>query len=948
MRLSWNEIRTRAARFARDWEGTGRERAHPHLFYFDFFDIFGVPIRRVAAFEEPVKVLGHKRGFIDLFWKGVLLVEQESAKRSLTKAKTQALDYFPGLKDAELPRYLLLRDFQTFELCDLEERDEIAFAPKDLPQHVERFGFVVGVQERTFRDQDPVNIESSELVGRIYDSLAVAAPKSPDLDRLLVRLVFCLFADDTGIFQPRDMVPDYLETRTSPDGSDVGSKFVELCQILNTPEAHRAGNLDEDLARFPYVDGDLFRDLILIPFFDAATRELLLEAGQFDWPTSSPAILGSVFQSVMDRNQRRAQGAHYTTEKNILKVIEPLFLDDLHAQFHRAKARKGKGRHAALRAFHKRLGNLTFFDPACGCDNFLIIAYRELRALEIEVIRELRAWTTAAGQRELDVAGLSPIDVDRFYGIEIGAFPARIAEAALWMMDRLMNSRLSLEFGESYSRIPLQTSSCIVHGDALETDWASVLPPQDCSYLLGNPPFLGAKYQTPAQRSQVRGIAKLGGSGGTLDHVAGWFFKAAEYARAGAVRVGFVATNSIAQGEQAGQLWPALVERHDVEISFAQRTFASGWVARGKAHVHVVIIGLAGRRTKGKKRQFPYEDTDGEPQESLHRALSPYLFDAGRLRNPRAVVRKAAKPLNGLPRLIIGSKPIDGGHYIFTREQKEAFLKAEPGAARFLRPYVGSGEFLQGTMRWILALQEAQASELKRLPRVPERIEAVRAYRLASRSAPAKALAETPTLYHVNVIPSESFLVIPKVSSERREYVPVGWMKPPTIASDLAFVLEEAPKRLLALLTSAMHMSWLRHIGGRLESRYRYSIGLVYNTFPLPAGGMPALTKLEPLADAVLAARDEHPGEALADLYDPTMMPVNLRRAHQRLDHAVDRLYRRTGFKSDLERAEHLLALYEDSVAPLSAKKKRVYSRRKKPHGAAFGTSQPASTPLPR
>ena len=307
---------------------------------------------------------------------------------------------------------------------------------------------------------------------------------------------------------------------------------------------HRAGNLDEDLARFHYLDGDLFRDLILIPFFDAATRELLLEACQFDWSTSSPAIFGSVFQSVMDRNQRRAQGAHYTTEKNILKVIEPLFLDDLHAQFDRAKARKDKGCHATLRAFHKRLGNLTLFDAACGCDNFLIIAYRELRALEIEVIRELRAWTTAAGQRELDVAGLSRIDVDRFYGIEIGAFPARIAEAALWMMDRLMNSRLSLEFGESYSCIPLQTSSCIVHGDAVETDRASVLPPQDCPYLLGNPPFLGAKYQTPAQRSQARGIAKLGGSGGTLDYVAGWFFKAAEYAMAGAVRVGFVATNS--------------------------------------------------------------------------------------------------------------------------------------------------------------------------------------------------------------------------------------------------------------------------------------------------------------------------------------------------------------------------------------------------------------------
>ena len=923
MRLSWNEIRARAATFARDWASAGRESADTHLFYRDFFKVFGVSVRRVASFEKPVKLLGDKRGFIDLFWKGVLLVEQKSAGRSLVKAKSQALEYFPGLSDAELPRYLLVSDFRKFELFDLEENDEIAFDLKDLPQHIERFGFIVGVQRREFRDQDPVNIEASELVGRIYDSLAESGHPGRDLDRMLVRLVFCLFADDTGIFQPRDIFLDYVENRTSEDGTDVGPKFNHLCEVLNTPLDERSALLDEDLARFPHVDGDLFRDPTRVPSFDAEARGLLLEACRFDWSKISPAIFGSLFQSVMDKRQRRAQGAHYTTEKNILKVIEPLFLDDLRAQFRKLRARKDSWRRAALHRFHRKLGALTFFDPACGCGNFLIIAYRELRQLEIEVIRELRAHTTAAGQRELDIRRLSRIDVHQFHGIEIGAFPARIAETALWMMDHLMNNRLSLELGENYSRIPLKASSRIVHGDALETDWSAVLPPQRCSYVLGNPPFVGAKHQTPAQRAQVRRIAALGGSGGTLDYVAAWFFKAAAYARKGRARVAFVATNSITQGEQAGQLWPALFGRHRVGISFAHRTFAWGSDARGKAHVHVVIIGLDRARAKGRKRLFSYADPDGEPQESAHSALSPYLFDAGRLRNPQVVVREESKPLNGLPKLVIGSKPIDGGHYIFTAAQKREFLREEPGAAKFLRPYVGSREFLRGTSRWILALHDASAAELRQLPRVRERVEAVRAFRLASRSASTNELADTPTVYHVNVVPTSAFLAVPETSSERREYVPIAWMTPPAIPSNSVRLTTAATKGIFALLTSTIHMSWLRHVGGRLKSDFRYSIGLVYNTFPLPPGGKDALDALESHGKDVLAARAAHPDQSLSDLYDPLLMPVKLRRAHRRLDRAADRLYRRGGFRSESERAEHLLGLYEASIDPLNGPKKR-------------------------
>ena len=927
MRLSWNEVRARAAEFVRQWQGEGYERGQTQQFYQAFFDIFGISVRRVASFEEPVRLLGDKRGFIDLFWKGVLLVEQKSAGRDLRQAKTQALDYFPGLKESELPRYLLLSDFQSFELYDLDEDDEIRFKLADLALHVERFGFIMGVQRRTFRDQDPVNLEASELIGQIYDSVKVGGHPGPDIEQIMVRLVFCLFADDTGIFQPRGIFQDYLENRTLPDGTDLGNRFGQICQVLNIPEGSRPPAMEVDLAQFPYVDGDLFSRSIPTPFFDRSSRALLLQACQFDWSRISPAIFGSLFQSVMDRRQRRAQGAHYTTERNILKVIEPLFMDELRAEFERIKRRK-QGALPALRAFHERIGRMTFFDPACGCGNFLVIAYRELRTLEIDVIREIRAFSVVDEHRELHAAGMSRIDVDQFYGIEIGVWPTRIAVTALWMMGHFMNNRLSLEFGEPYTRIPLSSSSVIVQGDALHMDWAEVLRPERCTYVLGNPPFVGAKLQTPLQRSQVRRIANLGGSGGTLDYVAAWFLKASEYVQAGTAKIGLVATNSITQGEQVGQLWPTLLGPREMEILFAHRTFAWGSDARGKAHVHVVILGLA--RTGGKngpRRLFAYDDLAGEPQESQHRVLSPYLFDAGRLRSPQVVVHETSRPLNGLPKIVIGSKPIDGGHYIFTGEQKRDFLRLEPAAEKFFRPYVGAKEFINGGDRWIVALHDASPTEIRHLPEVQKRIAAVKQYRSKSRAESTRALALEPTLYHVNVLPNRPFLVVPETSSELRRYVPIAWMEPPAVPSNAIRIIENASLGLFGLLTSAMHMSWLRHIGGRLESRYRYSIGLVYNTYPLPPKGLGVLSKLEPLAEGVLQARSEHPEASLGDLYHRHAMPANLIRAHRRLDRAVDRLYRRSGFNSDLERAEHLLALYEQAIAPVHALKKRRRSK---------------------
>ena len=926
MRLSWNEIRVRAATFAQEWADAGYEKGQTQLFYRDFLDIFGVPVRRVASFEEHVKLLDDRHGFIDLFWKGVLLVEQKSAGRDLAEAKTQAFSYFPGINNADLPRYLLLSDFQTFELYDLDEDEKTAFSLAELPQHVEKFSFILGLQRRSFRDQDPVNIEASERVGQLHDALADAGYTGHDLEQFLVRIVFCFFADDTGIFEPRDIFLDLLENRTQEDGSDLGGLLSLLFQVLNTPVDHRSTILDEDLARFPYINGDLFREQLLIPSFDSEMRQRLIDACHFNWSEISPAIFGSLFQSVMDKEERRAQGAHYTTEKNILKVIEPLFLDELRAEFQHIRERRDNRRLPALIAFQHKLGRLRFLDPACGCGNFLIIAYRELRELEIEVLKEIRPH----GQLDLLAQSLSVVDVDAFYGIELGEFPAHIAEVALWMMDHIMNNRLSLEFGEIYARIPLEKSPHIRHGDALEFDWSELLPPGECSYVLGNPPFVGAKYASPQQREQVRRIAALGGSGGTLDYVSAWFIKAGEYIQQSEAQIGFVATNSITQGEQVAQLWSPLFDRCKLDIAFAHRTFAWGSDARGMAHVHVVIIGLEKRgNVPQERRLFSYDTPTREPHESLHRALSPYLFDASGLTDPRIVVKKEHQPINGLPKLIIGSKPIDGGHYIFSAEERAAFLQEEPNADPYLLPYVGSREFLQGGERWILCLANVAPQVLRRLPKVRERIAAVRSYRLESRSRPTQALAEMPTLFHVNVIPTAPFLVIPKVSSERREYVPIGWLEPPVIPSDLVFVIENASKSLFALLTSSMHMAWLRHIGGRLKSDYRYSIGLVYNNFPMPPVPTERLTRLELYADAVLTARAAHPDATLADLYDPDLMPPNLRRAHRDLDSAVDRLYRRSGFSSDRERVEHLLGLYEKMMVPLAANNQPSRRRRR-------------------
>jgi hypothetical protein len=919
MHLSLNEKRSRAAKFAEEWKTAGYERGQSQTFYNEFFEIFGVKRRRVASFEEPVKKLGDKQGFIDLFWKGMLLVEQKSAGRDLTKAKQQAFDYFPGLKESELPRYVLACDFQTFKLHDLDEGEDWSFGLQELPDKIKLFSFIDGGIQHKFKDEDPVNIKASELMGDLHDALKAAGYVGHDLERFLVRLVFCLFADDTGIFE-RGILTEYIEKRTSEDGADLGPKLSKLFEVLNASDNKRQKTLDEDLAAFPYVNGELFADRLSLPDFNGAMRSTLLEACHFDWSKVSPAIFGSLFQSVMDKKKRRAIGAHYTNEQNIMKVIGPLFLDDLKAELKQLNSRsKGKARKEAFRKFHEKLGSIKCLDPACGCGNFLVIAYREIRLIETEVIVELVGEDNEAFAGK-NVTSLSLVDVDQMYGIEIEEFPARIAETALWMMDHIMNVRLSDRLGEAGARLPLKAKPTIKHADALEIDWATVLPPEQCSYVFGNPPFVGAKMQSEAQRKQVHAIANLGKKKGTLDFVCCWFLKAGAYVQQSKASVGFVSTNSITQGEQVAELWPLLFDRYHLEIAFAHRTFAWGSEARGKANVHVVIIGLTRAEAQSAdKRLFDYEDIKKDPTEAKVKMISPYLFDASEMPNSKVVVREIKSPMCAVPRLKTGTQPLENDHLTFDDLQKADFVKVEPNAAELFRPFPGAEEFINGKIRWILHTQDLKPNELRKLPRVIERLELVQQFRAKSNRVTTKRLASSPSSYGVTTLPKSNFLVIPQTSSETRDYVPIAWLSPPTIPSEKLRLLIDAQAWQFSVLVSRAHMSWMRAITGRMKSDYMYSVGVVYNPFPWPDLDEAKKAKLNKLGQAILDARLKHPQSTLADLYDPLAMPADLRKAHEANDKAVDQLYRKEAFASDRARVEFLLARYEQITAPALA-----------------------------
>ena len=895
MPISRNEIRARALNFSKKWEHECSEDAEANSFWDDFFHVFGVNRRRVASFEEPVKKLGARQGFIDLFWKGKLLVEHKSRGRDLGKAFTQALDYFPGLAEHELPRYVLVSDFARFRLHDLEEGTEHEFLLADLHKNILHFNFISGYRTQAVQEQDPVNIKAAELMGRLHDSMKAIGYEGHPLEVYLVRLLFCLFADDTGIFEVQQF-QDFIEQRTQQDGSDLAGHLAMLFQVLNTPKDKRLRNLDEQLTEFAYINGALFAEPLPLASFDSAMRAALLNCCTLDWSRISPAIFGSLFQSIMDKTARRNLGAHYPSEQNILKVLGPLCLDGLRDEFERLKDNRKK-----LAEFHKKLRTLTFLDPACGCGNFLVIAYRELRLLELDVLLALHSGTQR--QLHLDVSPLLQVNVDQFFGIEIEEFPAQIAQVALWLMDHQMNMLVSEKFGLYFARIPLRASGTIHCANALAVDWGDIVPTASLHYIMGNPPFVGAKFLDATQKRDTTTVFQGIKNGGVLDLVAAWYVRAASFIADTSIRCAFVSTNSITQGEQVGVLWSWMLER-GMNIFFAHRTFAWNNEASGKAAVHCVIIGFA-QDNITPKTLFEYDDIKGDPHAIKAASISPYLVDA-----PNLLLSNRTRPLCPVPTMGIGNKPIDNGQYLFTAEKKDAFLVREPQAAPYFRRWLGAIEFLNGYERWCLWLGECPPHELKNMPEALKRVDAVRKFRLASKSAPTRKIAATPTRFHVENMPTGNYLIVPEVSSERRFYVPIGFESPETMCSNLVKIVPDATHYHFGILSSLMHNAWMRTVAGRLKSDYRYSSGIVYNNFPWPkASTAKHVTAIEEAAQAVLDARAQFPDSSLADLYDPLTMPPTLHKAHARLDASVDAAYGRK-FKSEAERVAFLFALY--------------------------------------
>lgn len=914
MPLSWNEIRDRATTFAHDWADESYERGEAQTFWNEFFQVFGITRRRVAGFETHVKKLGQKTGFIDCFWPGTLIAEHKSRGKDLDSAYVQAIDYFANLKERDLPRYVVVSDFALVRLYDLEKDTQTEFPLKDLPKQIKRFGFIAGYQPQILRAEDPVNVKAAERMGKLHDALKESGYTDHKLEMLLVRLLFCLFAEDTGIFQPAQAFRLWIEERTAEDGSDLGSKLTHAFQILNTPYPERSNSLDEQLAAFPYVNGSLFAETLPIAAFNTKMRDALLEACALDWSQISPAVFGAMFQSIMDGEARRNLGAHYTSEQNIEKLIKPLFLDELRAEFDKVKNNRNK-----LFEFHKKLRTLTFLDPACGCGNFLVVTYRHLRELELDVLRASRQ----SGQLSLDVHSLVNIDVDQFYGIEIEEFPARIAEVALWLTDHQINVKVGEEFGMYFARIPLEKTPHIHHGNALRLDWQAVVPKERLNYLLGNPPFIGAKFMTKENRQELTDVSGETKNIGLLDYVTGWYFKAAALIQDTAIRCAFVSTNSISQGEQPGLLWAPLFAK-GLKIDFAHTTFRWNNEARSKAAVHCVIIGF-GVGDKPEKTIYEYDDIAGPPQARTATNINPYLADA-----PDVCLPRRSSPICDVPAIGIGNKPIDGGHYLFTPEEKTEFLQKEPEAERYFKPWIGSREFLQGIERWCLWLGNCAPSELARLPECRKRIQAVRQTRLASKSKPTQKLADTPTRFHVENFPESTYLIVPEVSSERRPYIPIGFAGPEIICSNLVKIVPDAGRYEFGVIHSGMHMAWVRYTCGRLESRYRYSKDIVYNNFPWPQNVSDAKRQaIETCAQAVLDARTQFPDSTLADLYDPLTMPPVLLKAHRKLDAAVDAAYTRKKFTGDADRVAFLFEQYQEltSLLPQDNSRRRTRKR---------------------
>lgn len=814
-------------------------------------------------------------------------------------------------------RFILVTDYTTVIAYDRTVKDQTTFDYSDFKTNYEFFLPLTGLYEKAIAySEHPADTKACEKMGRLYDHIQIINQyenhdEKHTLNVFLTRLLFCFFAEDTGIFPEQNQMVKALKSVTQESGSDVAEFFEKLFTVLDLPsDAPERAAFSATFQAFPYVNGGLFKEKTVIPTFDAKARRLLLDCGFLTWSDISPVIFGSMFQSIMDPDKRRSLGAHYTSEKNILKVVRPLFLDELHEEFQKILGLK-KGKKKALEEFHAKIASLGFLDPACGCGNFLIVSYRELRELELQVLLAIKAETKGDTRfLALDIRPLIKVSISQFYGIELEEFPVEVARVSMWLMEHVMNLKAGKTFGQVISSIPLQHSATIVCANALTTDWKDVVAPEKLHYIMGNPPFSGARIMTQEQKTDLLAVFKNANGAGDLDFVTAWFQKASyllhDYAH---MQAAFVATNSICQGTQVALLWKDIFER-DIKIDFAYTTFKWNNEAKGIAAVFCVIVGFSS--ILNKREKYIITSTGKKHVDNIN----AYLVDGYTVS-----IESRNSSLCDVPNIGIGNQPIDNGMYLFSEDEKYDFLSKEPQAEKYFYKWVGSKELINGYKRYCLWLGDCSENELENMPESQKRIEEVRKFRLSSNRVSTQKLAQRPTRFQVENMPDSQYIAIPKVSSERRAYIPISFFDKNTLVSDLVFILQ-GDMYHFGILTSAMHMAWMRTVCGRLEMRYRYSASIVYNTFPWPTVSEEQKKAVSELADMVLNIRNMYPDKTLAEMYDPDKMPEPLAEAHHNLDVAVDSLYRNTPFESDEERLQLLFKLYEKLVAAKNAKEK--------------------------
>lgn len=908
--LSWDQIRANAAAFVHEWAGESYERGESQSFWTELFAVYGVRRRAVARFEARARKADGGAGFIDVFWPGMLIAEQKSLGKDLAAAEDQALTYLANVPEAEQPRYVITCDFETFRLRDLEaapgdEDAVVEFALEQLPVEAERFGFIAGYQKRVFgsAEQAAASVKAAQLMADLYVELEGSGYDEHEASVFLVRTLFALFADDSGLWE-RDLFLEFIQTRTAEDGSDLGAQLTALFQVLNRPVNKRMAGTDELMLRFPYVNGSVFGEAVSIPYFTASMRQKLIAACHFNWGGISPAIFGSLFQAVKSKEARRELGEHYTTEENILKLIGPLFLDELRAEFvANIHSRPG------LRKLHERLGQMRFLDPACGCGNFLIVAYRELRALELEILVRLQELSGKQAQTSLvmDEDERVRVRMPAFHGIELEEWPATIARTAMFLVNHQANQDMSLKIGVSPEQLPLTESANIVVGNALRMDWNDVVPASPEVYVMGNPPFIGQYTKTAEQTADMKAVWGKDYDG-YLDYVTGWHAQAMHYFAGQPVgRFAYVTTNSIAQGQPVPALFGPL-HREGWSIPFAHRTFAWTSEAPGAAAVHCVIVGFSkGIPLKGA-RLFSYERSQGQPVEEPVTAINPYLVEG-----PWVLVTKRSKPLAQLPAVLYGSKPADGGRLI-VGPAEHAEVAADPVAATYLRRYVGARELIHGLPRWCFWLEDLDPSDLARSVLLRTRVESVREFRAASSKRATQELAATPHLFAERRPMTGGYLCIPIHVSETRRFYPAARFTEQVISSNANFVAPDEDGFAFAVISSSAFIAWQRMVGGQIKSDLRFSNTLVWNTLPVPELSEADRAKLIEAGVGVLAARGEHPERSLAQHYNPLAMAPELLKAHARLDRVMDGILGLGSGATEKERQTRLMELYAARV----------------------------------